>query len=231
DDPYSPCCFVEQEVCIGCCSCQAPATASGKLTSVDVRFSLGRAELGKPAGDIVLHLDDPADGLTATPRSLRFSSLTDGAAAAYGEDGSLLSVEAPEVRAVITKKDDYGYSISMYKKDDSPVADWQVRNPGGNAAVLEITETRGAETKTYTYEHSGEAAAGTWKLIRSGTGSEGKTSVITETRKETLEWADTRTVIRTVEEAGGSSYRTKSVYNVFPPIISSTEDESGYTAE
>ncbi|MCP4490136.1 MAG: Ig-like domain-containing protein, partial [Gammaproteobacteria bacterium] len=227
DDPYRPCCYAERDIYIGCTLSTGSADVSANLSSVDVRFSLGRADLGKPAGNIVLRLDDPSAGLPASPRMLRFSALSDGAAAAYGEDGSLISAEAPEARADITTVNEYEYEISIYSKTDgSLTAKWQIINPGDNTDILEINETRGGRTKTYRYEHTGKAEAGTWNLIRSGTDSDGITTEITETRDETLT-EDKRTVTQTVTQTGGDgkSFVTASVYRVYPPIIVTEESE------
>ncbi len=199
----------EALVYIGCQSCTdsqcevIPGNGFVQIGSIDVRLSLGKAENGIPAGDLLLKADEPL-AILATPKALELSTLSKNVKAIY-RDQQLRQIITPQSFINIEKRSPFDYQIFYYHRSDqgpmengfykvdptaTPIAVWQIQNPNeslDNVTTLLITEMRGNGENIYEYNYDEEEK--TWQLS-SGDG------LRLESRKEFIN-ADNNRVVRT----------------------------------
>ncbi|MCP4688484.1 MAG: hypothetical protein GY859_10555, partial [Desulfobacterales bacterium] len=176
--------YKEAKVYIGCPYCENDGDYCNELegggfvglSSIDVRFSLGRAGRGIPAGELFLS----ADQITpAAPKALRFSTLARDVEEIYDEDHAPRQILAPKTLVDITTNDDFSYEIKFYRPSDieekteglytlastaAPFTTWRIENPdaapGGNR--LRVTEIKGGAEKSH--EYALDPDANSWTL-------------------------------------------------------------------
>lgn len=185
-NPYFAGCMKQAVLFIGCgCGitsemCLLKGGAFFEVTSIAVRFNLGRTKLGESAGDIFLEANIP-NPVNATPQILKVFE--------FGNDLEILSdgnglrqVVAPDSFVDITVIDVYSYTISFFDLADMgskvngfyevnvgaiPIVTWTIENPDASPTVynrLKMTENKDGRTRIS--EYVWDESESTWSLSR-----------------------------------------------------------------
>ncbi|MCL4181754.1 MAG: hypothetical protein KJ072_28970, partial [Verrucomicrobia bacterium] len=144
-----------------------------------IRFNLGQARFGEPAGELVINEGLPS-WILANPKALRyFGGRSDVELISSG--GALRQVKAPQGLADIVPNptNAFAYDIrfffnsgvlskvnGLYLTTNSPLVSWTVENPDGQSSTnqLQITEHGAGGTRDYLY--TWDAGSRTWILFR-----------------------------------------------------------------
>ena len=201
----------EALVYIGCQTCTGgqceniPGNGFVQIGSIDIRLSLGKAENGMPAGDLLLQADEPL-AILSTPAALSISSLSKNVETIYQEK-VLRQVVTPQSFINIDRTSLFEYQIFFYNLIDKgpmqdglyrvdsmamPIAVWQIENPDKSSDdinTLLITEYRSNGNGRTIYEYNYDEEEKNWQLS-SGNG------LRLESRKEYTD-ADNNRVVRT----------------------------------
>ena len=246
----APCVYKQAKVYVGCPNCakgegqtcsQTQLEGGGfvELSSVNVRWSLGKGKNGAPAGDIFLQSKEPSPDLSK-PKSLEFSSLLGGVDARIDKNG-LRQILAPKTFVDIRTISDYVYEIDFYRPDavtgedaatglytvnasSSPFTSWRIENPDASPAIfnrLKITQSIGGSEKIY--EYIWDESQQQWSLVK-GNG------LRIETRKK--EQAGGQIIYTdTVKDAQGRvAEKKKTVFQVFSwgnGLVEAVDDPDG----
>ncbi len=210
--------FKEAHVSIGCLDCNGdqcelvPGNGFVQLGSIDVRLSLGKAEEGMSAGDLILQSDQPL-AILSSPEALQLSTLSEEVVALY-EQGMLRQVITPSTFVTIDRLTPFEYEIYFYRIQDKgalqdgfyerdpealPISAWHVKNPQQSHVSfneLDITEFRNGKENLFKY--SFDDTKDIWNLS-SGNGLK------FESQKQTINDSGDRIVIKTISGADGKS--------------------------
>ncbi|MCP4693456.1 MAG: hypothetical protein GY859_35790, partial [Desulfobacterales bacterium] len=178
--------YKEAKVYIGCPYCENDGDYCNELegggfvglSSIDVRFSLGRAAGGISAGELFLSADQISPAAAAAT-ALRFYTLARDVEEIYDEDHAPRQILAPKTLVDITTNDEFSYEIKFYRPSDieekteglytltssaAPFTAWRIENPdaspGGNR--LRVTEIKEGVEKSHEYALDPDANA--WSL-------------------------------------------------------------------
>lgn len=181
------------------------------LSSIDACFRLGKAEQGRPAGNLYLYADIPSLEL-ATPKALKLSALSQGVEALEEKDGTLRQVAAPETIVDILVINEFCYELRFYRLSDvikagcrgcdhfyefypeaQPMVIWKIENPDSSSEIfhrLRLSQIKGVNT--IVSEYVWDNTTSVWSLTE-GNGLRVKTrdeeknndfSIVTETVKD-----------------------------------------------
>ena len=219
----------EALIYIGCQSCSGsqceviPGNGFVQIGSIDIRLSLGKAENGMPAGDLLLKANEPL-AILSTPEALELSTLSKNVKAIYREK-QLRQLITPQSFIHIAQLSPFDYQIFYYHLSDQgpmedglyrvdpmaiPIAVWQIQNPNeslDNVNNLLITEMRGNGENIYEYSYDEQEK--TWQLS-SGDG------LRLESRKEYIDADNSRVVRTTISGQDGRPVSvTEKVFHEF----------------
>src|SRR6185295_12300508 len=119
-----------------------------KLSSIDVRISMGKTTLGATAGYLAIQEDSPVSTL-GTPAGLKYNFLADRIDPIF-TNGALTQVNAPEGLAEIVTNNSINYRIDFYTPANvsaktnnayphtgSPFVTITIEYPGGDTNQLQ----------------------------------------------------------------------------------------------
>ena len=215
-------------VYVGCQTCTegvCDLVGSGfvELGSIDVRISLGKAEEGMSAGDLLLKAKRPSAELF-TPEALILSSLSENVTALY-QQKQLKQIVTPQALVSIEQESPQAYQIIFYHKQDQgtledglyrinpsavPISIWRIENPVDSPHGLNtllISEYQQGNQRQYEYNYVEED--NTWSLT-SGNG------LRHETRKEYTNDDGDRVERTTISGSDGVPVSiTEEIYRTF----------------
>lgn len=243
----STCVYKDAKVYIGCLTCEQSGSVcnmagSGfiELSSIDIRFSLGKTNKGRLAGDLFLQSHEPSPDLS-TPKALVLSSLGVGPEVRYDHTGNLRQILSLQSLIDIVIIDDFKYEIRFFRPADitgdtdglykitptaNPITVWKIENPDASDEVynrLRVTQVQEGTTKQYDYEYN--EGQRSWSLNK-GNGQR------IETRSEGVDQAaNNRIVTHTIKDNTGKiASVVKTTYHTFPwgeEIIEKVADPGG----